>query len=187
MPCMGRRFADKMATALAEQGLKPYGLWQASGVKQGQLSRYLNGHQTPEDKTIERLAPFLGLPLDDLIHAARLDRVDEEMAERVASQDAEIQRLRAEVAMLRGQQLGAVTIAEEKPDLPEAFTKRRDEKLAQDAKEREERQAKRREARESNGAPYRLDVNRLSAGKGIPLVDPDHRTYDEIDKPFSED
>jgi transcriptional regulator with XRE-family HTH domain len=69
------KFSEQMKSALAVQNLKKYGLSKVSGVAEGLLSRYESGKQVPDDNTIQKLAPFLGVPFSVLKAAAVADRV----------------------------------------------------------------------------------------------------------------
>jgi transcriptional regulator with XRE-family HTH domain len=63
MPRRKETVSDQLRRAIAESGVSRYRLWQATGVSQASLSRFLHGQADLSLGAVDAIADYLGLAL----------------------------------------------------------------------------------------------------------------------------
>jgi hypothetical protein len=56
-----KSFTDELRLAVEESGLTRYAIWQATGIDQGSMCKFLNGERGLGLDSIDKLADLLGL------------------------------------------------------------------------------------------------------------------------------
>jgi plasmid maintenance system antidote protein VapI len=56
-----KSFTDELRSAIEESGLTRYAIWQATGIDQGSLCKFMAGERGLGMESIDKLADLLGL------------------------------------------------------------------------------------------------------------------------------
>ena len=78
MACMAPTFGERLRARVADLGLSGYKVIQRSGISQGLYYKIENDTQDPGRDSLEKLAPALELPVDELQAWVDADKLGEE-------------------------------------------------------------------------------------------------------------